>query len=204
MSKISIIDTNSGNIKSVANALNFLGCNFEITNDYKKLNLSSHLILPGVGAYGNLMSKLKNKNLVEPLKELLLIKKKFFLGICVGMQILSTKGFEFETNDGLNLIEGNVVKFQLKHQPIPHVGWNRVEFKNDFELSKGLSDQEDFYFVNSYYFDVKNTQNFVKGFTNYEIKFPSIVAKDNIFGVQFHPEKSQRAGLLLIKNFLNL
>ena len=106
MSKISIIDTNSGNIKSVANALNFLGCNFEITNDYKKLNLSSHLILPGVGAYGNLMSKLKNKNLVEPLKELLLIKKKFFLGICVGMQILSTKGFEFETNDGLNLIEG--------------------------------------------------------------------------------------------------
>ncbi len=204
MSKISIIDTKSGNIKSVANALNFLGYNFEITNDYKKLNLSSHLILPGVGAYGNLMDKLKENNLVDLLKELLLVKKKFFLGICVGMQILSTKGFEFEINDGLNLIEGNVVKFQLKDKPIPHVGWNKVIFNTDYELSKGLSDNEDFYFVNSYYFDVKNPQNFVKGYTNYEITFPSVVGKDNIFGVQFHPEKSQRAGLLLIKNFLNL
>ncbi len=204
MSEISIIDTKSGNIKSVANALNFLGYNFEITNDYKKLNLSSHLILPGVGAYGNLMDKLKENNLVDLLKELLLVKKKFFLGICVGMQILSTKGFEFEINDGLNLIEGNVVKFQLKDKPIPHVGWNKVIFNTDYELSKGLSDNEDFYFVNSYYFDVKNPQNFVKGYTNYEITFPSVVGKDNIFGVQFHPEKSQRAGLLLIKNFLNL
>ena len=79
----------------------------------------------------------------------------------------------------------------MKHQPIPHVGWNRVEFKNDFELSKGLSDQEDFYFVNSYYFDVKNTQNFVKGFTNYEIKFPSIVAKDNILEFNFILKKAK-------------
>ena len=110
------------------------------------------------------------------------------------MQILSTKGFEFEINDGLNLIEGNVVKFQLKDKPIPHVGWNKVIFNTDYELSKGLSDNEDFYFVNSYYFDVKNPQNFVKGYTNYEITFPSVVGKDNIFGVQFHPEKSQRAG----------
>lgn len=203
MKKICIIDSNSGNLKSVINAIKFLNFDFEVSDSKEVIKNSSHLVLPGVGAYGNLMQKLKDKNLVDLLKEQLIIKKKYFLGICVGMQILSSKGYEFKEYDGLDIIKGSVVKFNLKENPIPHVGWNKVSFKKNFELIENSKDDLEFYFVNSYHFEVEDPSSVV-GQTNYEINFSSVVQKENIYGVQFHPEKSQNAGLLILKNFLNL
>ena len=116
------------------------------------------------------------------------------------MQILSTKGYEFEDCDGLNWIGGKVVK--MDHHKLPHIGWNNVKIKKNCNLFKNLSNQEDFYFLHSYHF-LPDNQNVVAAETNYENVFCSIVEYENIFGVQFHPEKSQKAGQILIKNFLN-
>ena len=203
MKKVCIINTESGNQRSVYNAIKDLNYSIKISNDKKDLEESTHLILPGVGAYKNLMSKINKQKLIEVLFDQIMIKKKPFLGICVGMQILSSFGYEFEENPGLNFIKGQVVKLGTKSLRLPHVGWNNLKIKKNSDLFNGLEDETYFYFVHSYVFEVENDKD-ILSVTNYDKDFVSSVQKENIFGVQFHPEKSQKSGLLFLKNFINL
>ena len=203
MKKVCIINTESGNQRSVYNAVKDLNYSIKISNDKKDLEESTHLILPGVGAYKNLMSKINKQKLIEVLFDQIIIKKKPFLGICVGMQILSSFGYEFEESSGLNYIKGKVIKLGAKSLRLPHVGWNNLKMKKNSDLFNGLEDETYFYFVHSYVFEVENDKD-ILSVTNYDQDFVSSVQKENIFGVQFHPEKSQKSGLLILKNFINL
>ena len=199
--KICILDYGSGNVASVYNMINFLGFECKITNENDYLEKSSHIILPGVGSYSAAMKKIKKKIFLKNLEKQVLKNNKPFLGICVGMQILSTTGYEFEICDGFGWIPGTVRK--IKNKKLPHIGWNNINLKNNSPLLKDLDMDQNFYFVNSYQFVPRNNEDVVST-TNYEEDFCSIIQKNNIFGVQFHPEKSQKAGQLLIKNFINL
>jgi glutamine amidotransferase len=203
LNNIVVIDTNTGNQSSVFNALIRLGCNVKISNNHKDINDASHLILPGVGSFPNFMRNFNNLNLKSILFENILSKKKPILGICIGMQVLASFGNEFERTPGLNLIPGDVDKIDNKDLLLPHIGWNSVRIHKETAITKKISNNSDFYFVHSYYFLPEN-KNYVTGIVNYSHSIPCIVEKDNIIGVQFHPEKSQNAGLLLLKNFISL
>lgn len=197
--KIVILDYGSGNQKSIFNILDYIGYDVKVSKDFETIDKSSHLILPGVGAYSNLMDRLKKNNLLEILNEQVVIKKKPFLGICVGMQILSDNGLEFGSHQGLKLIHGSVKKMNVKLK-LPHIGWNNINIIKDDPIIKNV-DGLDFYFLHSFYFHNKFSENLIAE-TDYEIKFPSIIKKDNIYGFQFHPEKSQEGGKIILKNFV--
>ena len=199
--KVCILDYGSGNVGSVYNLLNRLNYKVKISNDSNDIKNASHLILPGVGAFKESIEKIKMNIPIDLLNNEIKIKKKFFLGICVGMQVLADKGFEFGENDGLGWIKGTVKK--LKAKVLPHIGWNNIQIKKKSPIFSNLEDFKDFYFVNSYVFNVTD-KNLIISETKYEEVFCSAVQKDNIFGVQFHPEKSQKAGELIINNFLKL
>ena len=199
--KICVLDYGSGNVGSVYNLLNRLNYNVKISNSSLDIKNSSHLILPGVGAFGASIEKIRTKIQIDLLENEVKIKKKPFLGICIGMQILADKGFEFGEYDGLGWIEGTVQK--LKAKVLPHIGWNNIKIKKQTPIFINLKNMDDFYFVNSYVFNVKD-KNLIISETNYESTFCSAVQKDNIFGVQFHPEKSQKTGQQLMHNFLKL
>ncbi len=201
MTKVCILDYGSGNVGSVYNLVNYLGFDCKITNNSNYINDCSHIILPGVGSYFKSMEKIKKNISIENLEQQIFKKKKFFLGICVGMQVLSTDGHEFETCNGLNWINGSVKK--INNDKLPHIGWNNINIKKNSKLFQNLSDKEDFYFLHSYYLLPANKSNIIAE-TNYAHDFCSAIEKENIFGVQFHPEKSQRAGQILVENFLNL
>ncbi len=202
-SKIIILDYGSGNVKSVANSLNYLNLNFSISNDISDLNNSTHIILPGVGSYGSSMEKIKKKINLENLKKQILENKKPFLGICVGMQVLSSIGLEFYETKGLNFINGKTIKLDTNKLPVVHIGWNEIEICKKNELLVNIKNHSTFYFVHSYKF-VPENKDYIVAKTLYNENFCSIIKKGNIYGVQFHPEKSQTNGLRLIKNFSNL
>ena len=199
--KVCILDYGSGNVASVYNLLNRLDYKAKISNNSSDIKDSSHIILPGVGAFGASIEKIRNKIEINLLENEVKIKKKLFLGICVGMQILADKGFEFGEHDGLGWIEGTVEK--IKAKVLPHIGWNNIQVKKQSPIFSNIENSKDFYFVNSYAFNVKD-KNLIISETSYGSTFCSAVQKDNIFGVQFHPEKSQKAGQLVIHNFLKL
>ena len=201
MTKICILDYGSGNVGSVNNLIKYLNYECIVSNDIKEIENSSHIILPGVGAFGAAMQKIKKNIPIDTLKNEILIKKKPFLGICVGMQVLADKGEEFGEHDGLGWIKGKVIK--LNSRILPHIGWNDIIIKNNSAIFNGLDKHRDFYFVNSFHFDVQE-KNLIIAETEYDQNFCSAVQKGNIIGVQFHPEKSQKTGQILIKNFLNL
>ena len=201
--KICIIDYGSGNQKSVFNIREYIGFTPKITNDHAVIRECDYIILPGVGSYGSLMSKLKKKNLLDILNDEILVKKKLYLGICVGMQIMSTNGEEFGENFGLGWIPGVVRRIEAKKKILPHIGWNNVNFSKNHKIFDNIENNSDFYFLNSYCF-VPNDQNDILATTSYSEKFISVVGKNNFFGVQFHPEKSQKYGIRIINNFLNL
>ena len=140
---------------------------------------------------------------MECLENSVFIDGKPFLGICVGMQVLSDEGNEFGKKEGLGWISGSVNILDSDNLPLPHVGWNDVDFKVEKSIMNGLLDNKDFYFVHSYYFEALKKENVIAT-TSYGKNFPSIVNKDNIYGFQFHPEKSQRTGQLILKNFIKL
>ncbi len=198
---VCILDYGSGNVASVYNLLNRLNYKAKISNDSSDIKNSSHIILPGVGAFGASIERIRNKIEINLLEDEVKIKKKPFLGICVGMQILADKGYEFGEHDGLGWIEGTVEK--IKAKILPHIGWNNIQVKKQSPIFSNIKNLKDFYFVNSFAFNVKD-KNFIISETNYGSTFCSAVQKDNIFGVQFHPEKSQKAGQLVIHNFLKL
>ncbi len=197
--KIGILDYGMGNIHSVYNALVHLGLDAEIVNQPEAIQSCSHLIIPGVGSYANAMSKLTNQGLDVAIIEHAQ-KDKPLLGICLGMQILSEKGDEGEQTFGLGLIKGHVKLLDVPPLPVPHVGWNSLTFNADHPLFNQVKKHVDFYFVHSYFFSATDEEN-VLAYTDYGTFFPAIVVNQNVIGIQFHPEKSQDNGLLLIENF---
>ena len=211
MKKITIIDYGCSNILSLVRALEFLGYKGEVTSDYKEILNSSHVILPGVGAFGNAMKKLEEHNLCQPILEYAKLNKPL-LGICLGMQILLTKGHEFGTHKGLELIEGEVIKISDKKNEkikIPHIGWNEIYPCNDKKKweNKILKDDligKSFYFVHSFVGKTKNLDSTIAICDYSGISIPAVVSVNNIFGCQFHPEKSGQNGLKVLKNFCEI
>jgi imidazole glycerol-phosphate synthase subunit HisH len=202
---IGLINYDGGNYKSVSNILEYLDINFLEINHNQDLKKVSHIILPGVGSYNNLVSKLKSKKLFDEILYQIDVKKTLYLGVCVGMQLLSNYGLENVETKGFGLIEGSVEKIPVKNEILPNIGWHNIILENkNSVLFKNIEINEMFfYFVHSYYFKLKNKEN-CSSRIFYEKKITSSVERDNIFGVQFHPEKSQSGGLKLLKNFCNL
>ena len=200
--KICIVNYGCGNIKSIENALKFLGYNAFISNQVKDIKKSTHLILPGVGSFSNAMAKIKLNLNLKIIEKEVLEKNKPILGICVGMQIMSSYGFEFKKTKGLNWIDGSVVKMKNKPNIVPEVGWNNliIHLKKN-KLFEKIDEKDYFYFVHSFNFKTLKKKEILAS-TNYNDKFTSIINKKNIVGVQFHPEKSQSSGLRLLKNFV--
>lgn len=200
---VCLIDYGCGNVRSVFNMIESMGVAVKISNDEKDLDAATHLILPGVGAFGEAMEKLRSLKIIEPLAQRVIKEKKPFLGICVGMQILASQGMEHGLYDGLGWIPGTVEKMSVGSLPLPHVGWNNLMTKRKSPILDGITNEVDFYFVHSYSFKTQDEER-VNAVFDYGGQFTAIISKDNIYGTQFHPEKSQKAGKILINNFLNL
>ena len=196
--KIGIIDYGMGNLHSVKNAFDSIGCETMISSDKNELKRADGLILPGVGAFPDAMSFLKMNGMDAFIKEI--SADRPLLGICLGMQLLFERGFEFSECEGLGLIAGNVVKIDHPGVKIPHMGWNEITIVNDSPLLKGISNGDQVYFVHSYKAVVHNRQNLLAT-TDHGGEITAIVCKKNIFGCQFHPEKSGEIGLQILKNF---
>ena len=205
MASIGLINYGSGNFTSVRNALLHLEIDFCEIDSADRIREVQSLILPGVGAFPHSMEQLRRLEFIEPLREHAIKKGNPFLGICVGMQILATKGFEFKECDGLNLIAGEVQKTDAADHglSVPHIGWNQVSLTSDCVLFKELPESPSFYFVHSYQLRPES-ENVVAARCQYGSPIVAAVQQDNIFGVQFHPEKSQANGLKLLKNFCHL
>ena len=200
--KINILDYNCGNIWSVKNAFNFLGYETNIIKSADQVLDSDCLILPGDGSF-KIIKDMRNNNLFDSLNHMAKIKKIPVLGICLGMQLFGSTSEEIESeHKGLNWIEGKLIKFRVEKK-IPHIGFNSVNFDTGNVLFKNLNNNIDFYFVHSYFMQTKGLKKNIST-TNYGINFLSSFNNDNIFATQFHPEKSQKNGLILLKNFLNL
>ncbi len=201
---IAVIDYGMGNLRSVGKALEYVGADVVITGEPSKLKDSRALVLPGVGAFRDAVKNLKGKGIWDVVLEE--VKKgKPLLGICLGLQLLFEKSYEFGETEGLGLIKGEVIKFNLPPEfKIPHMGWNQVFKKKESPLLEGIKEGEFFYFVHSYYVKPEE-EGVVLTKTDYGgLFFTSSIEKDNVFATQFHPEKSQRAGLKLLENFVKL
>ena len=206
---IAIIDYRSGNLHSAlksfqAVASNFKNANVKITSCYKDVQAADKVVLPGVGSFSFCKSKLlENTDVYKSLIDVVIEKKKPFLGICVGMQLLATTGHEGKSNNhGLDWICGEVKKIVVEQNlKIPHMGWNNLFFKNSHPLLNDINPNDHFYFVHSYEF-IACTEDNVVATTSHGKNVVAAIARDNIIGLQFHPEKSQNPGLKIIRNFL--
>lgn len=205
MNIVAIVDYGMCNLDSVARAVEECGGRALVTENVQDLETANRIILPGVGAFAEAMRNIKQRGLDKVLYEQAVEKQIPFLGICLGMQLLATKGFEVEETDGLGFIPGDVRRLLPAGEDtrIPHVGWNEVLPLPDSPLFRGIAPDRDFYFVHSYHFCPRD-ESTVLARTPYAGDFVSAVQSGSIWGVQFHPEKSQRSGFQLIKNFLSL
>ena len=194
---IAIIDYGAGNLFSVKNALDFLGLENKITNSAEDLISADRLILPGVGAFPDAMRMLGETGLIEVIKRE--ARKKPLLGICLGMQMLFEKGYEFGETDGLGLIKGSVRLMQPEGLPIPHIGWNSLDFNEKCTLLDKCAEGEYVYFVHSYAAECPSEN--VAAYCDYGMKVPALVFEGNVFGAQFHPEKSGETGLNILRCF---
>ena len=202
MINIAILNYNSGNLASVKNALQALNISADIVCDADLIAKYDKIILPGVGAFENAMNHLRENHMDEAIN-LFAKSGKHIFGICLGMQLLFDKSYEFGEHLGLGLISGEVVKFGDSMLKIPHIGWNTIEIKQNKGLLNGIKNNEYFYFVHSFYVKAAHKEN-ILAMCNYGENFCAIVQKDNIFGIQPHPEKSSNAGLKILDNFINL
>jgi glutamine amidotransferase len=198
MSQVAIIDYGVGNLRSVEKAFAAMECEAIVTDDEGELRAAEKLVLPGVGAFATCMSELKKRGFDELVRERV-TKGVPLLGVCVGMQLLFEESEEFGHARGLGFLRGRVRKFDESLR-VPHVGWNTVNQRRPHFLFNDIHDEEYFYFVHSYYCAATDEQ-VVLGATDYGATYASVVAHEHICGVQFHPEKSQAAGLKLLKNF---
>jgi glutamine amidotransferase len=194
---IGIIDYGAGNLFSLKNALDFLGLKSIITSSAEEIRDADRLILPGVGAFPDAMRMLERSGLTETIIEE--ARKKPLLGICLGMQMLFEYGFEFEKVRGLGLIPGEVCKIIAPGLKIPHMGWSDVRIENECVLSQGIREGDRFYYVHSY--KAVTEKRYVSLYSEYGEYIPGLVFRDNVFGTQFHPEKSGEIGLRLLRNF---
>lgn len=197
---IAIVDYGAGNIFSVKNALDYLGFEAELTGEADKIRSADGIILPGVGAFPWAMNMLSQSGLVDVIKEEAV--KKPFLGICLGMQLIFSKGYEFEETSGLGLIDGEVKLMTPKDLSIPHIGWNKLEKNRECALLNGLSDDEYVYFVHSFAAECPDEN--VAAYCEYGNKVTALVNKGTVYGAQFHPEKSGKTGLKILRNFAEL
>ena len=208
---IIMIDYGASNIRSAQKAFEHIGADVQLTDDPEVVRRATKLVLPGVGAFGSGMAGLHRHNLPEAIQES--VRRGVpFLGICVGMQLMFTEGHEMGIHQGLDLLPGKVVKFPdsltvknsqstINHLKVPHMGWNQLEPAWENPLLDDIQAGDYTYFVHSYYCDPEDATA-VLAWTDYGFPFASVVAKDNIYGLQFHPEKSQNVGLTILKNFV--
>ena len=206
---VTIVDYKSGNISSVINSFKEVArdkVKIEVTSDINKIKSSDKVVLPGQGSFKSCTDALKGINgLVETLNEFAINNKKPLLGICVGLQMFADTGYEEIETKGLGWISGKVKKIDNQNgkYKLPHIGWNEINILKDSRIFKDIKDKSHMYFVHSYEF-VPNDKNIVSATTDYSSNHVCAVEKDNIFGTQFHPEKSDKIGLKIIDNFINL
>ena len=206
---VTIVDYKSGNISSVINSFKEVAkdkVKIEVTSDLKKINLSDKVVLPGQGSFKSCIDALNTINgLVETLDNFAINNKKPLLGICVGLQMFADVGFEETETKGLGWIPGKVTKIdnQNGEYKLPHIGWNEINIVKESKIFKDIEDNSHMYFVHSYEF-VPNDKKVILATTNYSSNHVCVVEKENIFGTQFHPEKSDKLGLKIINNFINL
>lgn len=197
---IAIVDYGAGNIFSVKNAMDYLGLSAELTSKAEDIRNADGIILPGVGAFPWAMNMLSQSGLVDVIKEEAV--KKPFLGICLGMQLIFSKGYEFEETSGLGLIDGEVKLMTPENLSIPHIGWNKLVINKECPLLSGLGDDEYVYFVHSY--AAECSDNDIAAYCEYGNKVTALVNRGTVYGAQFHPEKSGKTGLKILRNFAEL
>ena len=206
---VTIVDYQSGNISSVINSFNEVAkgkVNLEVTSDIKKIEASDKIVLPGQGSFKSCVDSLNSiSGLVETLKEFAIINNKPLLGICVGLQMFADVGYEEAETKGLGWISGVVSKIDNQDGKfkLPHIGWNQINIVKDSQIFKGIENNSHMYFVHSYEF-VPKDKSVISATTDYSSNIVCSVEKENIFGTQFHPEKSDKIGLKIIDNFINL
>lgn len=206
MKRVGVVDCGIGNLRSVCNAFLAIGAEPELVRDPASLAAVDRIVLPGVGAFGDGIAALRAAGFPEVLREQVLGRGKPFLGICIGMQILARTGMEDGEHEGLGWIPGSVVRLpQPPGLRVPHIGWNNVRIAPGARLFAGLSDSPDFYFVHSYAL-ARSPENepFIAAWCDYGTEFPAAIERDNVFAVQFHPEKSQKSGIRVLRNFLEI
>ena len=202
--RVTVIDYGMGNIWSVTSALRYLKCEVVVSSDPFAIQKAESLILPGVGSFRKAMQALRDMNLQAPIIESALVRKVKFLGICLGMQLMGINSTEDGLTTGLNLIPSKVDKFspaEIVERKVPHIGFNQVNIDSSGNLFKGISGNQDFYFVHSYRMLPPDSQG-IASTCNYGIDFLAAYESENLFATQFHPEKSQSNGLKLLNNFL--
>ncbi len=200
---VAIIDYDAGNIRSVEKAVALLGHEAVVTGDREAILSADHVILPGVGAFGDAMDKLQGSGLTEVIREAV-NRKLPFLGICLGLQLMFESSEEAPGVAGLGLLPGKILRIpEEEGLKIPHVGWNSLTFPNQGRLFRGIAEGAYVYFVHSYYLQAKDTQ-IVTAATEYGTTIHASVERDNLFACQFHPEKSSETGLKILQNFLNI
>lgn len=200
MNKVSIIDSETSNLFSIKNAIRKVGIEAKITSSISEINQSEILVLPGVGSFKQAMHNLNKKKIIKPIKDHIISGKRF-LGICLGFQLLFERSSEFGNTKGLSVLKGSIESFDKKKvKSIPHVGWNRILEKKNL---KYLKSNEFYYFVHSFYVKPKNKSIIYTTTSADKFNFCSSIIYKNIFGCQFHPEKSGKQGLTFLKNFFN-
>jgi glutamine amidotransferase len=206
---VTIVDYQSGNISSVINSFKEVSkskVNLEVTSDLNKIKSSDKLILPGQGSFKSCIDNLNSINgLIEVLKEFAMKDKKPLLGICVGLQMFGDVGYEELETKGLGWVSGKVTKINNQNNKfkLPHIGWNEIEIIKEGKIFKDIKNNSHMYFVHSYEF-IPEDKSVISATTNYSSKIVCSIEKDNLFGTQFHPEKSDKNGLKIIENFINL
>jgi glutamine amidotransferase len=200
---ITIVDYGMGNLRSVQKAFEKVGTQAEITHDPDKVAKAEKLVLPGVGAFCDAMTQLRKADLVEPIHDFLAGGRPF-LGICLGLQMLFSKSYEDGEYTGLDVFPGRVVRFEVPRElKVPHMGWNQLRVVRPAPILQGLPHEPNVYFVHSYYI-VSDDPLLVATETDYGITFTSMIWRENVYASQFHPEKSQRVGLAMLRNFTDL
>ncbi len=199
---IAITDYGAGNLHSVKNALDYLGAKSIITGDADEIAAADKVILPGVGAFGDAMASLRKSGLDTVIKDTAKSGKPL-LGICLGLQLMFRESEESPNVEGLGIFDGKIVKIPDRGLKIPHIGWNDLEIAKNSRILKNLGDKPYVYFVHSYYLNAKD-ESVVSAYTNYGERLGVAVERDNVFAVQFHPEKSGDTGLTILKNFISL